>query len=55
MQVKGDQTKSCNYIAVIKHHFEKTGFKVTTKLGGDPDNDFVFMCTVPNFISSGGV
>jgi len=46
--------KSCDYVATIKHMLEKDGYSVTTRLGGDADDDFVFMCMAPSFIASGG-
>ena len=46
--------KSCDYLATIKHKLEQKGYTVTTRLGGDPDEDFIFMCMAPSFIASGG-
>ena len=50
-----DTTKSCLYLAGVRKHLEKNGYKVSMRLGGDPDEDFIFMCLAHNFISSGGM
>ena len=42
-------------LAGVKQHLEKNGYKVSMRLGGDPDEDFIFMCLADNFISSGGM
>ena len=49
-----NQTKSCNYLSVIKKLLETEGYTVTMRLGGDADEDFIFMCMAPYFIGSGG-
>lgn len=49
-----NQAKSCKYIFAIKELLEIKNYSVTTRLGNDPDDDFVLMCTCENLISSRG-
>ena len=49
-----DFTKSKEYIQAIKNFFEESGVSVQTRLGNNPDDDFVYMCRSRFFIRSGG-
>jgi len=46
--------KSCQYIAAIQKFFEQNGFTVELRIGGDPDQDFIYMCNAKFFIPSKG-
>ena len=45
---------SIKYIEEIKKLFEKNGYKVTTRLNEDPDEDFIIMSNSKYFVQSGG-
>lgn len=47
-------SKSSEYIAKVKTIWEKKGFDVDVRFGGDPDIDFLTMCKVQFFVPSGG-
>lgn len=49
-----NETKSCKYIFTVKEYLEMKNYSVSTRLGSDPDEDFVLMCKCENLISSRG-
>jgi len=49
-----DTTKSSHYISAIKLFLEDKGYNVKLRLGGDPDEDFVYACMSPHFVSPSG-
>jgi GR25 family glycosyltransferase involved in LPS biosynthesis len=46
--------KSYLYIKCIQIFFEELGYKVSTRLGKNPDEDFIFMSNAKYFLPSGG-
>lgn len=46
--------KSKEYINKLTAWFESKGLSVKSTMGGDPDEDFVYMCRAKNFICGGG-
>jgi len=46
-----DMTKSSHYISAVKLFLEDKGYNVKLRLGGDPDEDFVYACMSPHFVS----
>lgn len=48
------EKKSLEYIAAVRQFFLDVGLPVSLRIGGDPDDDFVFMCNANFFIPSGG-
>ena len=49
-----DHSKSLEYIEKVKRYFEDNGFKVTTRINSDPDEDFIYCSTSKYYIPSGG-
>ena len=49
-----DHSKSEEYVSKIKHFFEKHNYQVETRIGEDPDDDFILMSNSTYFIPSGG-
>jgi hypothetical protein len=47
-------TKSKEYIHKLTTWFESKGLSVQSTLGGNPDEDFVYMCRAQNFVGGGG-
>ena len=52
--VKGNHTKSEEYVHKLKQFFESNGYNVTKRTNGDADKDFVYMCNAKHFVKSGG-
>ena len=48
------KNNSLKYIEEIKKLFKKNGYKVTTRLNEDPDEDFIIMSNSKYFVQSGG-
>ena len=51
---KGNHDKSLQYVNHIKQHFENNGFKCTTRINHNADEDFLIMCNSKYFVPSGG-
>ena len=51
---KGNHDKSLQYVNHIKQHFENNGFKCTTRINKNTDEDFLIMCNSKYFVPSGG-
>ena len=49
-----DHSKSEEYIQKVKEFFENNNYIVETRIDGDPDDDFIFMCNAKYFVPSGG-
>ena len=49
-----NHSKSCAYLEAVQNYLHSLEYNVKTQIGGDPDQDFLLMCTAPYFISSGG-
>jgi hypothetical protein len=41
-------------LQLMKEQFEAMGAECTIRAGGNPDEDFLYMCRAPAFIPSGG-
>ena len=52
--MKGNHDKSLQYLNLIKQYFEKKGFKCTTRINENADEDFLIMCNSKYFVPSGG-
>ena len=52
--INENHSKSCAYLEAVQNYLHRLGYNVKTQIGGDPDRDFLLMCTSPYFISSGG-
>ena len=51
---KGNHDKSLQYVNHIKQLFENNGFKCTTRINENADEDFLIMCNSKYFVPSGG-
>ena len=49
-----NKRNSCQYIDLIESGLRENGYKVTFRLGRDPDEDYILMCLARHFVSSGG-
>ena len=51
---KSNHDKSLQYVNYIKQYFENNGFKCTTRINENADEDFLIMCNSKYFLPSGG-
>ena len=49
-----EETKSCQYMSVLKRFFEASGSKVYLRLGNPPDKDLLYAAQSKTFVQGGG-